>query len=220
VSLEPIGIQFEAEGVDEVSDAFDTIAAKAKAITSTIEESNKKTEVSYKSLASNVAYLSTAALSLESTWNRVAEGQASVAEGALRSIPALVSLGSAIWTIVTAQKARAVASAIAQAIEGMGTTLPVIAASATAGAAVALAATAAIPSMGSGGVITAPTVALLGEGGETEIVSPESKLREVFNQTLSQRQTTNYVTIIVQGDPNPANTAKTIMQHVRAAGES
>jgi len=222
MSLEPIVAQFEVKGVENVSNAFDEIAAKSASMTSKIEADNDKTDVSYKKLGLGVAHLSTAALSLESTWNRVAEGQMSVVEGALRSIPALVSLSSAIWTVVTADKARAVASAIASAISSGGATIPLIAASAAAGAGIALAATASIPSMATGAVVTEPIVALIGEGGEPEIVSPESKLREIFSETVntSTKPMTNYVTIYVQGDPDPMNTAKTIMQYIRAAGES
>ncbi|MDH4164669.1 MAG: hypothetical protein OEW15_18565 [Nitrospirota bacterium] len=41
-----------------------------------------------------------------------------------------------------------------------------------------------IPAMASGGVVTKATIAMIGEGGETEIVSPVSKMREIIRQEM------------------------------------
>ena len=122
------------------------------------------------------------------------------------------SLAAAIWTVVTAEKARAVASAIASSISSLGTAIPLIAASALAGAGIALGAIAAIPSMKMGGIITSPTIALLGEAGPEAVVP--------LNQSWStQTRSINIGTIIIQAARDPEETGRSCIDHIRRAGE-
>ncbi len=209
---EPIVTTFEVEGMDRVVAALETLADKSEATTSKIAANNAKTETSYLRLAMSVATLSTAGLMLEGTWNRVAEGQMSMVEGMLRSIPAFVSMAAAIWTVVGAEKARAVASAIAHSISSLGLAIPLLVASAAAATGIALAATASIPTMKTGGIITSPTIALLGEAGP-EIVTP-------LNQSwLTQSRTVNIGTIIIQAARDPEETGRAVMREIAASGD-
>lgn len=69
-----------------------------------------------------------------------------------------------------------------------------------------------IPQLANGGYVTAPTLAMVGEGRENEIVAPESKLREIrdegttaTNSLLSQmleqnRQLVNIMTLLLNKD--------------------
>jgi hypothetical protein len=52
-----------------------------------------------------------------------------------------------------------------------------------------------VSALAEGGIVTGPTQALIGEGGEPEAVIPLSKMGEVFN-TYNQQQTATNVTII------------------------
>jgi len=203
---------FDVEGIAEVSTAFDSLAAKSEATTSKITENNEKTETSFLKLGTSIATLSTAGLMLEGTWQRVAEGQMSVVEGMLRSIPAIISMTSAVLSLVTADKAAAVASAIKQAIISGGTALPIIATSAAMGAAVALSAISSIPSMATGGIVTSPTIALLGEAGPEAVVP----LNQSWN---SQSRTVSIGQIIIQAARDPEETGESVIRHIRAAGE-
>lgn len=123
-----------------------------------IDETQRKTAEStrmmgrdYLRLGTAIASVTTAGMSLESTWERVAKGQMSVIAGILRSIPAIASLAASIWTIVTAEKARAIAHAIAQALSGPPGWAILAGAAAMAGIGIGMAAS--IPSRQAGGPI-------------------------------------------------------------------
>lgn len=153
----------------------DVDAAKDK-----IKRSSGEMEVSYKSLAMNISHLATAGLSLQSTWERVAAGQMSVAEGAIRSIPALISLASSIWTVVGAETARSIAHSIAHALSGPAGWA--ILAGAVGAAAVGIALASRIPRRHSGGDIwqSGPYNLLAGE----HVLSPEQAA--IYRTALTQ----------------------------------
>ena len=44
----------------------------------------------------------------------------------------------------------------------------------------------AIPGLSEGGYVSKPTLALIGEGNEGEIVTPESKMRTLINETINE----------------------------------
>jgi len=44
----------------------------------------------------------------------------------------------------------------------------------------------AIPGLSEGGYVSKPTLALIGEGSEGEIVTPESKMRSLINETINE----------------------------------
>ena len=51
-----------------------------------------------------------------------------------------------------------------------------------------------LPRLAEGAYVTKPTLAEIGEGGEPEIVAPESKLKEIMAQTLKENNTRNAYT--------------------------
>jgi len=108
---------------------------------------------SYRNLAVTISHVATAGMGLENIWERVALGQMSVLQGILASIPAFISLATAVWTIVGAEKARTIASSIAHAVSSLGAAVPLLIAAAAAGTALALAAVASVPSREYGGRI-------------------------------------------------------------------
>ena len=138
----PVQVEFTVEGLEQVKEAFREVASTSQETKQSID----RMDVSYKRLAFSIAHVGTAALAMESIFERVSSGQMSLIEGALRLIPTLISLAASIWTVVTAEKARAVASAIAHAVSSLGAAVPLIAAAAAAGAGIALAATTMVPS--------------------------------------------------------------------------
>lgn len=107
----PVTTHYDPAGIDQLKN--DVESAKAK-----ITESTDKMGTSYLRLAGQMSHVLTAGLMLESTWDRVARGQMNVLEGMLRTIPTLVSMATAIWAVVGAEKARGIASAIATAFSG------------------------------------------------------------------------------------------------------
>jgi hypothetical protein len=123
-------------------------------------------DLSFRRLAFSMSHLVTASMSLAYTWEAVAKGQKSVIEGVLQSIPALASLAVSIWTLVGAEKARAIAHAIATAIGSGGIAIPLLIAALAAGTAIGYAASAAIPSREYGGRIW-QTGAYMLHAGET-----------------------------------------------------
>ncbi len=207
----PVVTTFEVEGMDKVISALETIAAKSESTTNKIASNNAKAEISYLRMATSVAGLSTAGLMLEGTWQRVSEGQMSMAEGMLRSIPAMVSMAAAIWTLVGASKAHAVASSIAHSISSLGLAVPFIAAAAIAGSAIALAAIASVPSMKTGGIITSPTIALLGEAGPEAVVP-------LTQNWSTQSRTVHIGSIIIQAARDPEETGRAVMREIAASG--
>jgi hypothetical protein len=147
--------------------------AGLKSLTKDVDEAKEKVstfgytgDLSFRRLAFSMSHLVTASMSLANTWEAVAKGQKSVLEGVLQSIPAIMSLAVSIWTIVGAEKARAIAHAIATAIGSAGTAVPLLIAALAAGAAIGYAASAAIPSREYGGRIW-QTGAYMLHAGET-----------------------------------------------------
>jgi hypothetical protein len=102
-------------------------------------------------LMRSVAHLGTGFASLYSLMDMLASGQANLA----RMIPALVghfiSLAATLWTVVGAEKARAIAHGIAHALAGPAGWAILAGAAAMSGVAIGLAAT--IPSRQAGGPI-------------------------------------------------------------------
>lgn len=138
--------EYDSTELEKMKADIDTAKEKVKA-------ASGEMDISYMKLARSISSLTTAGLALEGTWSRVAEGQISVAEGALRSIPALVSLASAIYGVVGAETARTIAHSIAHAVASLGAAVPVIIAAAGAGAAIGYGAASMIPSRQFGGPI-------------------------------------------------------------------
>lgn len=118
----------------------------------------------YLRVAGNVAHLGTAFLGLEGIISRVSEGQMGLGEATLRLIPTLVSLASAVWALVTAEKARAIASGIATAVSTMGASMPITVAAATAAGLALTAILASIPEHHYEGVIQQPGIYKLAAG--------------------------------------------------------
>ncbi|MBT0160666.1 hypothetical protein G4O51_11870, partial [Candidatus Bathyarchaeota archaeon A05DMB-2] len=94
-------------------------------------------------------------------------------------VSALAAIKASSIATAVAEKARAVAHAIANAVSSMGVLVPVLVAAASAAAVGIAAAFGAVP-MAKGGVVTKPTLALIGER-EPEIVLPLSKVSNVVN---------------------------------------
>ena len=76
----------------------------------------------------------------------------------------------------------------------IGIAVPIILAAVGAG----IAGVKAMLSAEKGAYITSPTVALVGEGGEPEIISPESKLREIVGEGGGDQYITIYPTINIE----------------------
>lgn len=177
---------YDSSQLEKLKSDVDTAKEKIKA-------SSAEMEVSYKSLAVNISHLATAGLALQGTWERVAEGQMSVAEGAVRSIPALVSLASSIWVVVGAENARAIAHAIANALSG-----PVgwaILAGAVAAAATGIALASRIPSHHYEGVIqeTGPYIMAKGQYVSTPGASSSGTTIHIHNLTVQTSSPRDFV---------------------------
>jgi hypothetical protein len=91
-------------------------------------------------------------------------------------VGAFSAIASSSWAVAIAEKARAVAHAIAHAVSSLGVLIPVITVAAAGALAAVLTATGKIPGLAAGGIVTAPTVALVGER-EPEAIVPLSKFR-------------------------------------------
>lgn len=124
----------------------DVDTAKAK-----VSETSESMGTDFLKTAGNVAHLTTAFMSLESVVSRVQQGQMGMAEATLRMIPSVVSLTSAIASLVTAQQARAIFTAIASAVETFGGSTPLLVAAATAAGLALTAVIASIPTKHTGG---------------------------------------------------------------------
>ena len=178
------GTQYDPSGMDELKRDVDS--AKEK-----VRDATYDMGTNFLSTARDVSYLATAFIGLESTVDRAMRGQIGLGEASLRLIPTFVSLTAAIWSIVGAEEARAVASAIAQAITTGGLSLPLTAAASAAGAALALAAIAripkieptgysAVPKMHEGGYVTETREYLL-KAGETVLPPGQRSTTNVFH---------------------------------------
>jgi len=106
----------------------DVVAAANK-----VRDANDDMVNSFFKGARGVSHLATSLISLEGIISRVESGQLSMGEAALGLIPTFISLASSIWTIVAAEEARAVVSAIASNIMSLGTLTPIILAAAGIG---------------------------------------------------------------------------------------
>lgn len=158
-----------------------------------VSGTNVKLISSYRSLTIAVSHVASASMGLQNIWERVASGQTSVIEGIIRSIPALISLATAIWTVVGAEKARTIASSIAHAVSSLGAAVPLLIAAAAAGTALALAAIASVPSREYGGRIwqTGPYLLHAGEtiGGGTRTVNiyyPQFRSRSDMDELIER----------------------------------
>jgi len=153
-------------------------------------------------LALNFLQLAAEVSTLNSAYGtKIALQTASVA-GDLREAASKAAETAVRWASVAAKTAENVASAIADAL--MGPYGWAILAGATVAAAGGIALANQVPHAAQGAVFDRPTLALVGEGGETEIVSPMSKMREAVGDELSNFNSEESVnlTVIVQGAKN------------------
>jgi hypothetical protein len=81
-----------------------------------------------------------------------------------------------------------------------------------------LALTNQIPHAATGGVFDKPTIALVGEGGETEIVSPESKLRAIFNNSNRSENRSVINTFHIYETKNAQDTAEKTLDLLKRNG--
>lgn len=160
-----------------IDDEFKRMIDDVNKVKDEVHESSVSMQTDFISSARDVANLSTAYLSLEGIVTRVAAGQMNMGEAALRLIPTLVTLADALYGIVTAEKAAAVASAISQNIMSMGTLTPVILAATAIGAAV-VAAMASIPEHHYTGSVPMTRPYVLAAG---QYVSDRPQTGNVFN---------------------------------------
>lgn len=196
---EAITVAFQVEGLEQTTEAFRLIGNQSEEMSRRVVESSNKMNVSYKRLALSVAHISTASLALESTWRRVAEGQMSVVEGIIRSIPMMVSLASAIWTLVTAEKARAIASGIAHAVSSLGAALPMILGAASIASVAISALLTTMPSRQFGGPI------------------PQTGLYQLHAGEFVLPRGASPITINVYGNATPHATADAVVDALRRA---
>jgi hypothetical protein len=132
-----------------------------------VEQANAGMEVSNRRLMLTSAGMIANSVQLADVFDRMASGQVDAGRGALLLGMNLLQLASQIWVVVGAETARATASAIANALTPAGWA---VLAGAGAAAAVGMALVSQIPKMAGGGVVTGPTVALIGESGPEAVV--------------------------------------------------
>ncbi|NVM20588.1 MAG: hypothetical protein HWN68_02270 [Desulfobacterales bacterium] len=140
MSTPPVKVELSVEGLEQVKAAFQEVAEASKKTS----ETAKKASTEFRTLAYRFSATVTAGMALESTLERVASGQMNILEGAIRLIPIFMTLIANIWAVVGAEKARAVAHAVAHALSGPPGWA--ILAGAAAAAAVGIALTSQIPS--------------------------------------------------------------------------
>jgi hypothetical protein len=119
---------------------------------------------------------------------RVALQGASVLAAGREALAAAAST-AASWLKVAALKAESIALGVRSALSGPVGWAVLAGAAAAAGAGYALASR--IPQAANGAVFDRPTLALLGEGGESEIAAPESKLRQIFSESQTTYNNSN-----------------------------
>ncbi|MCK4481716.1 hypothetical protein KAU55_00710 [Candidatus Bathyarchaeota archaeon] len=156
---------------------FRRMAADVDTVKQKVHASSESMGRDYLSLAGNVAHLGTAFMGLENIITRVSEGQMGLGEGMLKMLPTLMSLASASWAIVGAEKARAVATAIASAVTTFGASIPLQVAAATAAGLALTAVLTTVPSKQMGGYIPTTGPYLLHAG---ETVLPAGGTRNHF----------------------------------------
>jgi hypothetical protein len=146
--IPPVDIEaswdYDDEGFRRLSSDLDSAGTKYEATSGRMDMSNIR-------LMRSVAHLGTGFASLYSIMDMLASGQANLA----RMIPALIghfiSLAATLWMVVGAEKARAIAHGIANALSGPAGWAILAGAVAMSGVAMGLAAT--IPSRQAGGPI-------------------------------------------------------------------
>lgn len=210
-----VTIQVNLEGVDAVSSGFERMGDSANNMGDKVASSSAKMQTNYRSLMMVTAGVISNSVQLGDIMDRIAKGQLDLGKGALLLTMNFIQLASQIyylskvhWAAVAAgaahvatmvaqkaaslalaivEGARAVAHFIANAVATMGIAVPVMIAAAAASAALGgyLIAT----HMAEGGLVTGPTLALLGERGP-ELVTPLSKLSgATINLTINESRT-------------------------------
>ena len=208
-----VTIEANLGGVDAVSAGFQRMGDSAASMGDKVANSSVKMQTNYRSLMMVTAGVISNSVQLGDIMDRIAKGQLDLGKGALLLTMNFIQLASQIyflskahWAAVAAgaahiatmaaqkaasialtlaEGARAIAHAIANAVASMGIAVPImIAAAAAASAAIGgyLIAT----HMAEGGLVTRPTIALLGERGP-EVVMPLSRFSGIT--------VTNYVVI-------------------------
>jgi hypothetical protein len=207
------------EGVDEVTDGFERMGNAAGNMGNKVASSSRQMETNYRSLMVTTAGLISNSIQLGDIMDRMAKGQLDVGKGAamltlnfLQLASQVYMLGKAHWAAVVAgaahiatmiaqkaasialafvEGARAVAHFIANAVASLGGAVPVMIAAAAASA--TLGAYLSARPMAEGGLVSRPTLALLGER-EPEVVTPFSKLSGAtiyltINESRTPRET-------------------------------
>lgn len=211
-----VTIEANLEGVDGVIAGFQGMGESAARMGDKVSTSSAKMQTNYRSLMMVTAGVISNSVQLGDVMDRMARGQLDVGKGALMLTMNFMQLASQIYflskahwgavaagaahiatmvaqkvasfALTVAEGARAIAHAIANAVASLGIAVPImIAAAAAASAAIGgyLVAT----HMAEGGLVTGPTVALLGERGP-EIVMPLSKFSgATINVTINESRT-------------------------------
>ncbi|MEM3770274.1 MAG: hypothetical protein QXG76_03710 [Candidatus Bathyarchaeia archaeon] len=114
-----------------------------------------------------------------------------------------------------AEKGRAIAHAIAHAVSSLGVAVPIIIA-ATAAAVAGIMGSLGLIKFAEGGIITKPTMALIGEKGPEAVIP----LWKIFNTYTSTAKTVNVLpgAIVIQAASTPQQTADEIIGRLRRSG--
>jgi hypothetical protein len=214
-AMSEVTLRARLEGVDEVTGGFERMGNAAGNMGNKVASSSRQMETNYKSLMITTAGLIGNSVQLGDIMDRMTKGQLDVGKGALMLTMNFIQLASQIyflskahWAAVAAgaahiatmvaqkaasialalvEGARAVAHFIANAVATMGVAVPVMIAAAAASA--ALGAYLLAKPMAEGGLVSRPTLALLGERGP-ELVMPLSKLAgATIYLTISESRT-------------------------------
>jgi len=177
---------YDSAGLEKLKGDVESAKEKVNTATGTMD-------VSYRRLASSISHIATAGTHLTNVWEQVAKGQIGIAEAVVSTIPAIMSLAASIWTLVSAEKARTIASSIAHAVTSLGAALPLLVAAVAAGTAMGLSAIATIPSREYGGRIwqTGPYLLHAGEtvsGGSrtVNIYYPQFRSRSEMDELIGR----------------------------------
>ncbi len=202
-------IQINVIGAEQATNAFKNIGDASTQMGQKISQSSQQASLSQKQLMLTSASLISNGIQLGDIMDRMVNGQLDVGKGTMLLVANLLQLAAqmsiintaygvniglqvskiagsireaaATWIATAADKAHAIALAIKNALSG-----PVgwaILAGAAVAAAVGIGLASQIPKAASGAVFSKPTIAWVGEGGETEIVSPVSLLRRTVKET-------------------------------------
>ena len=178
----------------------DVDTAKAK-----VHESSDSMARDFLDVAGNVAHATTAFQSFGNVIERVQKGEMDVGHAILSMIPSVVSLTSALWSLVSVEKVLAIVSGIRSVVQTGGLSLPIVIGAAALAALGLTAVVASIPEHHYEGVIPRSGVYMLAAG-------------QPIGAPGASSTTSNNFTINVYGGQDGRKIGRDIMEELRAGG--